>query len=121
MPLAMLIRRLQDVLAAMRRPRGTDGMTVEASGTAVVEFRDDEDGYTGWVDQNRDGWVLNVGRSLTSSIPLVLHRASCYYMGVAYPNHTTGDYTKVCSTDPADLVAWARRNAEPSTNCYCLA
>ena len=100
-------------------------MTVEASGTAVVKFRDDEDGYIGWVGRNPGGWVINAGRKLAKSDCLVLHRAACQSITTRPPH--TKDYIKFCSTDRSALLAWAlgvewvRSADDVSNGCYCLA
>ena len=98
-------------------------MTGEASEPAVVEFRDDEDGYIGWVRGNRGGWVINAGRNFAPSDGLRLHRAICDTIRARGTTYTSGDFVKACSADRAALVAWARRvewvrgTAEPSTGC----
>ena len=99
-----------------------DDTTGEASGPAVVKFRDDEDGYLGWVRRNSNGWVINAGRHFARSDRLVLHSATCDTI-TKRGNHTTTGYIKVCSTHRAALMAWARRvewvrsDADISTGC----
>ena len=85
-------------------------MTVEASDTAVVKFRDDDEGYLGWVSQNPGGWVLNKD---TAERPLKLHRASCDTISTPSLPRTTNGLTKFCSTDRDALVTYAR--ASPSS------
>ena len=97
-------------------------MTREADDTTVMKFRDDEDGYRGWVSQNPGGWVLNAGRHLAPSDGLVLHGATCHTIsGGAHSNHTTRGYIKICSTDRTSLVGWTQREAgaEPRPCRYC--
>ena len=96
-------------------------MTGEASADDPREFRDDEDGYLGWVRDHSDGWVINAGRNLAKSDRLVLHRANCRRI-TSLPPHTK-DYIKFCSTDRDALLAWAwrvewvQRDADISTGC----
>lgn len=91
----------------------TAGMTGETSEPAVVEFRNDDEGYRDWLLTHRGGWVLNVG---SPSDGLKLHRAICDTIRTRRA-HTSGGYVKVCSTDRADLMAYARSIAEPSIEC----
>ena len=86
----------------------------------MLRFEDAEAGYLDWIARHPRGWVLNVGRTLAPSIPLVLHRASRARISTARENYTTGAYVKICSPDRAELTAWARRYAEPSAGCHCL-
>ena len=89
-------------------------MTVEASDTAVVKFRDDDEGYLGWVSQNPGGWVLNKD---TAERPLKLHRADCDTISTPLLPRTTNGLTKFCSTDRDALVTCARGAAELSLGC----
>ena len=133
--LARLIRRLRDlparrvlgVFAALVAKvwRATEPSTGGAIELAVVKFRDDENGYLDWVRRNSNGWVINAGRNFAPSDRLVLHSATCGAI-TTIGNHTTGDYIKVCSTDRAALMAWARcvewvrSDADISTGCpFC--
>lgn len=89
-------------------------MTDEASDTAVVKFRDDDEGYLGWVSQNPGGWVLNKD---TAERPLKLHRADCDTISTPRLPRTTNGLTKFCSTDRDTLVTYARRGADISLGC----
>ena len=51
------------------------------------------------------------------SYGLKLHRAICDTISKPCVAYTSRDLIKVCSTDRAALVAWARRTAEPSIEC----
>ena len=77
------------------------------------EFRNDDEGYRDWLRTHRGGWVLNVG---SPSDGLKLHHAICDTIRTRRA-HTSGGYVKVCSTDRAALIAYARRIAEPSIEC----
>ena len=88
-------------------------MTGEASEPAVVEFRNDDGGYRDWLLTHSGGWVLNVG---SPSDGLKLHHAICDTIRTRRA-HTSGGYVKVCSTDRAALMAYARDIAEPSIEC----
>ena len=106
-------------------PMEADDTTGEASGPDPKTFCDDEDGYLDWVRRNSSGWVINAGRHFARSDRLVLHSATCGAI-TTIGNHTTQNYIKVCSTDRAALMAWARRvewvrsDADISTGCpFC--
>ena len=89
-------------------------MTGETSEQAVVKFRNDDEGYRDWLRTHRGGWVINKG---APSYGLKLHRATCRTISKPGVPYTSRDLFKVCSTDRAALVAWARCTAEPSTGC----
>ena len=92
----------------------TADMTGEASEPAVVEFRNDDEGYRDWLRTYSGGWVLNKG---APSYGLKLHLATCRTISKPGVPYTSRDLFKVCSTDRAALMAYARRTAEPSIEC----
>lgn len=71
----------------------------------LVFFDGDDAGYLDWVARNRNGYVVNVRRRLTSDY-VVLHRATC---GSISALHEVGAYTergylKLCGPTMADIV-----------------
>lgn len=84
----------------------------------VQHFIDDDDGYTRWLAEHSDEFVLNTGRVPTPTY-LVLHRASCLTISRLQGGATrwTHDYIKFCG-HRAELEALARREfgGEPR-NC----
>jgi len=74
----------------------------------ITEFRDDDDGYRGWVAANPGGWVTNIQRRLNPSDARV-HSADCRTITGTPPRGATwtGPYIKVCAVELSDLDAWA--------------
>ncbi len=74
----------------------------------IEAFQSDDDGYLRWVETNVDGFVVNCYRNARPGYRM-LHRATCRTIKTpARKNYTTQAYMKVCSTDRAELEAWAR-------------
>jgi hypothetical protein len=77
---------------------------------SVEEFRDDDDGYRGWVAANPGGYVINIQRSLNPS-DARMHRADCHTAnGDPSRGNSTGPYIKVCAVDLLELDTWAIAN-----------
>jgi hypothetical protein len=75
----------------------------------VREFRDDNDGYLGWLAEHADGYVVNILRSHNPA-GAKLHRVICRTITGRPPRGNTwteGDYVKVCADDLAELDHWA--------------
>lgn len=75
----------------------------------LIIFTDDDAAYLQWVKQHPLGYVLNATRPPLPDF-LVLHLASCR---AVYGEPSVGDYwtaesVKVCSTDRAEIEAWAQ-------------
>jgi hypothetical protein len=76
---------------------------------SVDRFRDDDPGYLSWVAANRDGYVMNIQRELNPSDARVHHAYCRTITGTpARGGPWTGAYIKLCSTDLAELDAWAK-------------
>lgn len=76
---------------------------------AAEEFRDNDDGYLGWLADHPDGYVINILRSYNASTAK-LHCAGCRTINgnpASGNTWTTGDYIKVCADQLADLDRWA--------------
>lgn len=82
------------------------------------EFRDADAEYVRWRDTHPQGFVLNCERRPRASY-LKLHRATCRWL--RWRGVLTGSYIKVCSDDPAEIVAWARAQTggTPEPCAFC--
>lgn len=82
-------------------------------------FKDDEDGYTAWLKQNRDGFVLNTRRPpRTTYMPV--HTARCRTINDPAPHPFTGHgYMKVCANDPKDLLVWMAEHGADKFSHLC--
>ena len=86
-------------------------MTADTSG--ITTFRNNDECYLAWVDQNPNGWVLN--KDTASPVPK-LHRADCSLICTQDEPRTTNGLIKSCSSDRNALVAYARvRYARPTS------
>jgi len=72
----------------------------------LVLFRDDDNGFSSWLDDHPDGYFINTQR-IPSSTYLVLHRSSCPHFSRNPEVHWTKDYVKVCSAEHRYLEEWA--------------
>ena len=76
------------------------------------EFRDDDDSYSKWRDENTDGYVINISRSHRAS-DARLHRAPCRTL-----SNTTGEYVKVCADSLSAARQWSDAHVKaPITPC----
>jgi hypothetical protein len=69
-------------------------------------FKDDDDGFLEWLQQNPDGCFINSERNPKPTY-LVLHRPSCPHFTGNSALHWTKDYIKFCSCDRLELEEWA--------------
>lgn len=78
------------------------------SDVGVGEFRDDDPGYLAWLNLHRDGYVLNIARSYSTSGARV-HRADCWTISGehSHGNTLTGPYVKLCAQQLSELDQWA--------------
>lgn len=79
------------------------------AGPDLSLFRDDDDGYQRWLDENPDGYVVNATRSAKPGYSK-LHRASCAF--ISGPPRSPGawterQYIKVCAAERQPLESWA--------------
>lgn len=74
----------------------------------VTRFRDDDDGYLGWLNNHPDGFVINIHRSDYTASARV-HRASCRTIRGQNPARGgwTKEYVKVCAEHLPELEQWA--------------
>ena len=83
------------------------------SSNGVVVFRDDEDGYLGWVAANPYGFVVSVPRSGRASA-VRLHRATCPTIDPDSSTNVTRTLhsMKGCCCKEGALRSWARSRSE---------
>ena len=81
------------------------GDVAAASSSALIFFKDDDAAYLEWLARNRDGYVVNVRRGLSSDY-VVLHRASCTTISAAQEPgaYTERGYRKLCGRTLADVA-----------------
>ena len=68
-------------------------------------FRDDDEGFSTWLDEHPDGYFINSERNPKPTY-LVLHRPSCRHFTRNSSLHWTRDYIKICSPGRRDLEEW---------------
>src|SRR5689334_7391478 len=80
-------------------------------------FVDDDEGYLAWLEDRRDGFVLNLLRS-GSSGPLMLHRATCGTIRgtPARGSRWTSDWIKLCG-DQEELEQFAESQGRSVRLC----
>ncbi len=81
-----------------------------------VIFKNDDDGYLKWLQENQSGFVVNTRERIIDPDYMVLHNASCKQIS-KYPNmiqnpggFTERDYIKICSDSINGLSEWVRNN-----------
>lgn len=73
---------------------------------SLTVFRDDDEGFSTWLDEHPDGYFINSERSPKPTY-LVLHRPNCRHFTRNSTLHWTRDYIKICSPGRHDLEEWA--------------
>lgn len=82
------------------------------TGEGTVLFVDDDEGYRAWIAENPSGYVLSTDKPSYGRY----HRATCSSIGgdgsepVTGAAWVRGRVRKVCATELAPLVRWARQN-----------
>ena len=92
------------VRPAVKAPEAGKDRVLARPGS-VACFRDDDDGFRRWREDNPDGFFLNTERNPGPGY-LVLHRSGCPHF-TRSPLHWTKDYIKFCASDRASLEDWA--------------
>ncbi len=69
-------------------------------------FKDDDDGFYGWMQRNPDGYFVNTGRNPKPTYQ-VLHRSGCPHFDASPEVHSTKTGIKFCSRDRNELEQWA--------------
>ena len=72
----------------------------------IILFRDDDSGFSDWLDGNPAGYFINAERSPGPKY-LVLHRSGCPHFSRNPGLHWTKDYIKICSAGRHRLEEWA--------------
>lgn len=86
-------------------------------------FEGDEDGYRTWLEQNRNGFVLNTERPPRAKY-MPLHTARCDHINTAAGHARTDPFTsrgymKVCANDPSDLLTWMETKGATKFSKLC--
>jgi hypothetical protein len=74
--------------------------------SAMRQFIDDDPAYVRWLAENPSGWVLNAHRQAKADY-LVIHRSRCWTISRSGVRYTSGDFLKMCGSDPENLSDWA--------------
>jgi hypothetical protein len=77
---------------------------------AVIAFERDDPGFERWLEENPDGYVLNVYRVGR------VHTARCKSYRSAGPR-LTHSRAKACSSDEQQLFAYAEQHGIDATRC----
>lgn len=91
--------------------------------TKYKVFEDNENGYQTWLAENPNGFVLNTERPPTPKY-MILHTAQCKTISETSPHvrsdpFTSGDYLKVCATNPDDLRPWMKSKGAAEFTKLC--
>ena len=93
-----------ETLSFVRSGSGDQGAASRASPEGLIRFDNDDAGYLDWLARNRDGYVVNVRRTLAPDY-VVLHRATC--VSISTPRepgaYTARSYRKLCGRVLADV------------------
>jgi len=81
----------------------------------VQEYREDEAGYSTWLDHHPDGFVINVHTS--GKKQPMLHRARCLHLDESKTKHNQTKSGKACTDTSSELVKWADANGHRLTYC----
>lgn len=96
---------------------GVDHQAAEDS--MLTTYIDDENGYSNWVKNHPEGFVVNSFRPPSPKY-LRLHRSSCGYINSPLRTNYTRDYSKTCSESEQDLHDWAADTVGGDLNpCRC--
>ena len=83
------------------------------------EYRDDDDGYRGWLTKCPGGYVINIKRS-HSPVDAFFHDAGCSDLIAQLTRDVslTGPYVKVCGETLPEVEKWAADNVDgPVAHC----
>ena len=87
----------------------------------VVIFQNDDTGYSNWLKNNPDGFVLNCDNPPKPNGYRMLHRATCKTIIPDGIRKWTHSYSKVCSLDKNELITWSsKRIGCPPWSGKCL-
>jgi hypothetical protein len=83
-----------------------ESSVVSSRPPGIELFKDDDDGFLEWLQDNPDGYFINSERNPKPTY-LVLHRPSCPHFKSGSALHWTKDYIKFCSRGRGELEDWA--------------
>ncbi len=85
----------------------------------MISFHHDDDGYTAWCRENRDGFVFNYfGGSEAQGAMHKIHRADCRHLWrPSDEGRRTTTYVKVCSNSLASLTEYVIGERRFSWSC----
>jgi len=81
-------------------------------------FRNDEEGYRKWYQDNPDGFVINTFSRISVKY-MVLHQAKCSTISDVSQIYTSNGYIKICSRNPTELLDWIREQGGQGPSNYC--
>ena len=104
----------QETLLFVRSGNASTHEPARSLSSGLVFFEDDDAGYLDWVSRNRDGYVVNVRRTLTPDY-VILHRATCSSISASHEAgaYTERSYRKLCGrtmTDVVEAPLWCGRH-----------
>jgi hypothetical protein len=83
-----------------------ESLMLSALPSGIALFRDDDEGFFGWLGSTPDGFFINTERMPNPNY-LVLHRPQCPHFKGGDSLHWTKDYIKLCGTDRESLERWS--------------
>jgi hypothetical protein len=116
------IRLLAAEIAKAAETLSRNPSTTRRRASQVAIFSEDEDGYSRWLAEHPNGYIINANRTPSPNY-LKLHRASCPTISgrPAHGETWTGPYIKVCADQKTALTEWAADEVggspEPCQRC----
>jgi hypothetical protein len=84
--------------------------------SSAIEFNGDDIAYLDWLAHNPEGYVVNTARAMNPKY-MVLHRASCTYIGKLLTGEAGGiterGYVKICAPEVSQLQDWVKKHGRP--------
>ena len=84
----------------------------------IIEFLDNDNGYTAWLADHPDGYVLNCERPPRPSY-LTLHRATCWTINRTSGTNWTVNYQKVCADTSEESKPGLARSDRRGAAGFC--
>lgn len=88
----------------------------------MKEFKNDENSYLRWIEENPNGYIVNSWNPPTKSY-LIIHKATCGSISsTKIGNYTAPDMMKTCSLNLDELEKWAKEKVggklNPCKKCF---